>query len=167
MSLRIRTWITSVLTIVVSLFSFFSLQAHAQPEGRGNYGSDPVMILDKVVKTANEDYKIQESQLDKVSEKQGSFPTQYKIANTLDSVRQRIPLYLQWAVFVGLTVAVIVLIINGLMMVAGQKTVEQFKDSAISVVYWILILTGFYVIIRLGVALLTTIFGDGTGTTGF
>ncbi|MEI7562738.1 MAG: hypothetical protein WCJ39_03320 [bacterium] len=42
----------------------------AQTNSWGNYGSDPMMILDKVVQESNKDYKIQQTALDGATDQQ-------------------------------------------------------------------------------------------------
>jgi hypothetical protein len=92
----------------------------AQKTTWGEYGSDPTMILDKVVQESNKDYKIQQTALDGATDKQGSYQSQYKIANTLDRLRNNIAPYIQWVVYLGLSLAGILLIYNGFLMVTNS-----------------------------------------------
>jgi hypothetical protein len=126
------------------------------------YWTDPIQILDTVVAEANEDYKIQQTALDNATDKQWWYSSQYKIANTLDWFRQNINPYLQRAVYIWLSAAVILLIYNGLLMVtnAAHKEGEttKVKKNIINIVIWVVILTGFYFIIKLTVSIINSIF---------
>ena len=86
-----------VLCCTLPLLSFA-----ANPDSRGKYGSDPILILDRVVSEANEDVKIQQTALDGVTDTQSAYTSsnQYKITNTLDWLRKNINPYLQWAVYI-------------------------------------------------------------------
>lgn len=135
------------------------------------YGSDPVMILDRVVEDANQDYKIQQTALDSATDKQWGYQSQYKIANTLDWFRNNINPYLQRAVYIWLSVAVILLIYNGLLMVTWSLHKEwdmaKVKSRMIYIVVGVVLLTGFYFIIKLVVSLINSIFGGYGGATWF
>jgi hypothetical protein len=73
--------------------------------------------LDSVVGEANKTDQIQETALDGISNDQGSYQSEYQIANTLDYLRLHIATYLQWIVYIGLSLSVILLIYNGFLMV--------------------------------------------------
>lgn len=158
---------------VYGLFFVFLLPVFvsAQADSRGKYGTDPIQILDNVVSEANEDYKIQQTALDKATDKQGAYPSQYKIANTLDRLRNNINPYLQWAVYIGLAGAVILLIYNGFLMVTNgihkQGDAAKIKKNIMNILIGVVILTGFYFIIKLMVALINAIFGWYGGDTWF
>jgi hypothetical protein len=161
--------------VLISLFvfSFFSLPllSFAQEWSWGNYGNDPISILDKVVQEANQDGKIQQTALDGITDQQWAYAKQYKIANTLDRIRKNINPYLQRAVYIGLSVAVILLIYNGFLMVTnsvhGEWDISKIKNRFIYILVWVLLLTGFYFVIKLAVALINSIFGWYWGDTGF
>ena len=103
------------------LFAFLSLplMSFAQSSSWGNYGSDPMSILDRVVKDSNADYKIQQTALDSATDQQWSYASDYKIANTLDRLRKNINPYVQRAIYIWLSVAVILLIYTGFLMVTN------------------------------------------------
>jgi hypothetical protein len=46
----------------------------------------------------------------------------YRMTNTLDSIRVNIAIYIQWAIFIGLSLAVVGLIIIGFNMVTNGIT---------------------------------------------
>lgn len=151
---------------------FVSMTTFAQSDSsRGKYGSDPIQILDTVVSEANDEYKIQQTALDGATDKQGAYASQYKIANTLDWLRNNINTYLQWMVYIWLSLAVILLIYNGLLMVTNAVHKEwetaKIKKNIINIAIGVIILTGFYFIIKLMVAIINAIFGWYGGDTGF
>ncbi len=135
------------------------------------YGGNPIRVLDTIVGEANEDVKIQQTALDNATDKQWGYPSQYKIANTLDWLRNAINPYLQWAVYIWLSVAVILLIYNGFLMVTNALhkswDINKIKWNMINIVLWVILLTGFYFIIKLIVALITALFGDYRGDSWF
>ena len=81
-----------LLTSYILILGMTLVPCFAQSNGWGNYGNDPIQILDKVVQESNKDYKIQQTALDGATDKQGSYQAQYKIANTLDRLRNNIPI---------------------------------------------------------------------------
>jgi hypothetical protein len=86
-------------------------------------------VLDAVVGKANQTTKIQDTALDKVSNTKGQFATKYRVANTLDSIRVEIAPYLQWFIFIGLSVATILIIITGFQLVTSQQSGEDTKKA--------------------------------------
>ena len=135
------------------------------------YGNDPIRILDSVVGEANDEYKIQQTSLDDATSQQWAYASQYKIANTLDWFRNNINPYLQWTVYIGLSLAVILLIYNGLLMVTNAVHKEwetaKIKKNIMNIVIGVIVLTGFYFIIKLAVAIINSIFGWYGGDTWF
>lgn len=154
------------------IFSLLPLVGFAQDKGReGKYGTDPIKILDSVVGEANDEYKIQQTSLDDATSQQWAYASQYKIANTLDRFRNNINPYLQWTVYIGLAAAVILLIYNGFLMVTNsmhkQWDMSKIKTNMINIAIGVIILTGFYFIIKLAVSIINAIFGGYGGDTGF
>ncbi len=152
-------------------FVFSSFGFAQQATSWWKYGSDPITILDTVVQNANQDYKIQQTALDSVTDTQGGYQSQYKVSNTLDRLRNNINPYLQWAVYIWLTIAVILLIYNGFLMVTNAIHKEWDLTKVWKRIQYILLgvilLTGFYFIIQLAVSLINSIFGGYGGSTGF
>ncbi|AHB40964.1 hypothetical protein P148_SR1C00001G0154 [candidate division SR1 bacterium RAAC1_SR1_1] len=154
------------------LISLVNLSVFAEQQSRGGYGNDPLEVLDRVVGEANKDVQFQETALDNITDKEGSFQAQYKISNTLDYLRINIAPYLQWAVYIGLVVAVILIVYNGFLMVTHTINKEgdfgKVKARIGYIAVGVLLLTGFYAIIKLVVGLINSIFGSGpSGDTGF
>lgn len=154
-----------LFSLALPLFSF------AANNSRGQYGGNPIQILDNVVSQANDDYKIQQTALDNATDKQWAYASSYKISNTLDRFRNNINYYLQRAVYIGLSVAVILIIYNGLLMVTNavhkEWEVAKVKKNIMNIAIGVVVLTWFYFIIRLTVALINAIFWGYGGNTGF
>jgi len=147
---------------IIALWIFFSIPCFAQRDRRWEYGTDPIGILDKMVSDANDvwaGYRIQDTALDYVD----SGPGRFRIYNTLTRIRKNITPYIQRAVYIGLTVATILLIYIGFMMVTqwvhNAGKLETLKKNLINVAIGVFILTGFYVIFQLTVAIINAIFG--------
>lgn len=154
------------------LISLVNLSVFAEQQSRWWYGNDPLEVLDRVVGEANKDVQFQETALDNITDKEGSFQAQYKISNTLDYLRINIAPYLQWAVYIWLVVAVILIVYNGFLMVTHTINKEgdfgKVKARIWYIAVGVLLLTWFYAIIKLVVGLINSIFWSGpSGDTGF
>ncbi len=153
------------LMFIISFISISYAASRWTPE------SDPFQVLEAVKDKANEQYKIQETALDQITDEVGSYQRQYKISNTLDYIRQNIYPYLQWIVYVWLAIAVILIIYNWFLMVTNgihnQWDMTKVKKNLMNIVIWVILLTWFYFILRLMVAIITSIFGWDTGSTWF
>lgn len=128
--------------------------------GRGSYGTSPSEVVDRIVGEANATNKIQDTELDKVTDKEWQFATKYKLANTLDSIRMAIAPYLQWFMFIGLTIATVLLIITWFQYVTSGQTGEDTKKlqgRIKNIIIWIVILTWFYIITRIFMSLIAYI----------
>lgn len=145
--------------------------ALAETETRWLYGASPLEVLNNVAERANKDYEIQETALNGITDQQWGYQKQYKIANTLDYLRNNIAPYLQRAVYIGLIVAVILIIYNGLLMVTNslhkEGEMEKVKKRLINITIGVLLLTGFYAIIKIVVGLINSVFGTAGGSSGF
>ncbi len=143
----------------------------AQWGSRWSWGSSPEDILNNVANQSNQQYDIQDSPLERVNERQWWYPMQYRIANTLDSIRVNIAIYIQWIVFVWLALATIGLIWIGFLMVtnpvSSEWTIDKIKTRVIGIVAGVLLITWFYALLRLFVAIITALFGNPGGDSGF
>lgn len=158
------------LLLCLMIWRSISGISSAQTNGRWDYGSTPMQILDKVVNNANDQYNIQDTPLEAVNEWGWQFNAEYKIANTLDSIRYNIAKYIQWVVFIGMALAVIGIIITGLLMVTkavSDSEIAEIKNRVKGIVIGVLILGWFVAIIRLVVSLITSVVGQPGGSTGF
>lgn len=133
----------------------------AQQNSWGSYGNNPLDILDTVVGEANDQYKIQETKLNEVSNLEGGFPSQFRIANTLDSIRVKITPYIQWTMFIWLSLAVVLIIYNGLLLVTnslhGEWEISSVQNRIVNILIWVLVLTGFYFIIQIALSLIANV----------
>jgi len=135
------------------------------------YGTTPLEVLDNVAGNANTDYEIQETALNSANDQEWGYQKQYKIANTLDYLRNNIAPYLQRAVYLWLVVAVILIIYNGLLMVTNafhkEGDMEKVKKRLINITIGVLLLTGFYAIIKIVVGLINSVFGTAGWSSWF
>jgi hypothetical protein len=114
----------------IFIFSLFApvFCTFAAKDSRGLYGSQPAEVLDSVVGQANQTTSYQETALNGVNSDSPTYDSNYKLSNTFDWLRMNIATYLQRAVYIGLTVAVILLIYNGFLMVT--HTITKSGDFA-------------------------------------
>jgi len=162
---------------ILALIAFCSIllwswSVYAEQESRWGYWDSPIDVLDRVVGEANKDIQFQETALDDITDKEWWFSSQYKISNTLDYLRINIAPYLQRAVYIWLIVAVILIVYNWFLMVTHTVNKEgdfgKIKTRIWYIAIGVLLLTGFYAIIKLVVGLINSIFGTGpSGDTGF
>jgi len=160
-----------IILLCMSFGLLFAGSAFAQNNSRGSRWSTPEDILNNVVNRANDQYNLQDSPLERVNERQWWYPVQYRIANTLDSIRVNLAIYIQWIVFLGLAMATIGLIYIWFLMVtngiSNEWTIEKIKPRIIGIVVWVLLITWFYAVLRLFTAIITTLFGNPDGWSGF
>jgi len=106
----------------------------------------PMNILDDLIE--NDDTPIVETKLDTVDRRdtQQFTDNRMKFSWTLDSVRSNISIYLQWMVFIGLSMAVILIIYNWLMLMLSPLSPDQaakVKTRMIAITVWIIVVTWF------------------------
>ncbi len=156
---RYRRVIVSILfiTMGMSIFPAFA------KNGWWSYGSSPIEILETVKTNTNDDagYEIQDTALDKAMN-EVSPSSEHRIYATLTAVRQHINVYLQWMMYIGLSLATILLIANGFMMVThGVHKSWDFsalKKNVSKIVIGVLIMTGFRAIMKLLLAVMNMLF---------
>ena len=167
----IDTSMHKALVSIISLTFLFGLFPLFGQWQWSNYGSNPLQIVDRVVEDSNEEYRIQDSPLERVDENQGWYPMAYRMTNTLDSIRVNIAIYIQWAIFIGLSLAVVGLIIIGFNMVTNgitsAWTIDKVKKWVVSIIIGVVVLTWFYAFLRLLVAIINSLFGLPGWWTGF
>lgn len=129
----------------------------AWAEGWGNYGTSPTEVLHRVVGEANVETKIQDTQLDRISSvSDQQFTSKYQIANTLNSFRIKVAPYLQWFMFIGLSIATVMIIITGFQLVTSVQSGADTKKASTrikNIAIGIIVMTWFYVITRLFMSL--------------
>lgn len=139
---------------LISLVSLFGTNSFAA--WWGNYWTAPSEVLDRVVWEANVWSPVQDTKLDRISDTNWQFATQYKLTNTLDSIRQEIAPYLQWFMFIGLSVATVMIIITGFQLVTSVQSGADTKKAAWrikNIAIGIIVMTWFYIITRLFMSL--------------
>lgn len=122
---------------------------------RSNLWNTPSTVLDRVAERVNRD-RIQENALNDTSNTQWQYASEYKITNTLDALRVQITPYIQWTMFIGLSLAVMLLIYNGFLMVTnwlhGEWDTSKVKTRIMNIIIGVVLLTWFYIIIQVGLA---------------
>jgi len=170
MHINIMKKIFAIFVICAILLG--NLFVSAQQWSWWGYWDEPLEILENVKNKANDKIEFQETALDDITDKEWSFQSQYKISNTLDYLRANIAPYLQWAVYIWLVVAVILIVYNWFLMVTHtinkEWDFEKVKKRIWYITIWILLLTWFYAIIKLVVWIINSVFWTGPwGDTGF
>lgn len=123
----------------------------------------PQDIVDDIV--AHEDSDIIKTKLDQVTKTQGAFHNAnypgLKIASTLDQVREHIAPYLQWVAYLALAWATSLIIYNGLRLVLSPLSPDEaakVKSRMTYIVLGVLLVTGFYFILKIILAIYYDIF---------
>lgn len=140
-------------TVYIIIFLFLGntiLYVSAETSKRqGN----PMQMLDNFAYEVNEWDRIQDTVVNDISNIQWQYASEYKIANTLDSIRMQIAPYIQRTMYIGLSLAVLAIIYNGFLMVTnsihGNGTWEKVKSRIINICIGVWLLTWFYVVIQL------------------
>ncbi len=121
----------------------------------------PIKFLDEAADKANGAWdtdKVQDTILDNTITSAGSAcskDSRYTFSNTLCIIKSNLYTYLQYTIYVGLAVATIMLVRNGLRLVVAKDNEAQFKEfkkNMISIGVWVLLLIGFYIIIEVFVS---------------
>lgn len=137
-----------------------------------DYGSDPLMIFETMVDDANDWwYAIQETALDGVTDLQWWYARPYKITNTLDYIRTNVDPYLQRVIYAWMVLATIALIYAWFLLVTNsihkQWDRSKVKSNIIYALLWVFLLSWFYFIIKVIVALITSVFWWSNWDTWF
>lgn len=122
----------------------------------------PINILNDIRSNGKTD--IVNTRLDDVQRSAWMFgEPQWKIADTLDSVRQNLAFYLQWIMFIWLAWAVMFIMINGIRLMVMPLSPSQagtVKKRILYVVLGILLMTWFYFIYKIFLSVYAEIFVD-------
>jgi hypothetical protein len=152
------------LLLLPSLVTLLSLPLFADYPSRAGYGANPVDILDTVADKANEDYYISESKFNDISSQTEQYDANpnHRITNTLYTLKNKIHPYLQRTLYLGLTAATILLIYNGFLLVTNgiheQGEFSKIKGNLIPIGIGVIILTGFYFLLDLIIAIMNFLF---------
>lgn len=121
--------------------------------------TQPIEIVDKIVQQENASTKVITTKLDDVQQN-GTFGAENKISGVLDSVRINLANYLEWFVFIGLTVAVLLIIYNGLQLVMNPVSGDDLKKvqkKLLYIIVGVLMMTGFYFVLKVLLNIFTTV----------
>ncbi len=136
-----------IIGIVISLSGY----TYAQNTGSKRV-ENPIMMMDSFAQGINSWTRIQDNALNDFNPNQWQYASEYKITNTFDSIRQQIAPYIQWTMYLGLSIAVIGIIYNGFLMVTKPVGSDgdswKVKSRLTNIIIWVFLLTGFYVIIQ-------------------
>ena len=83
------------------------------------------------------------------------------VYDTLDSIKNNSSWYMQWIWLIWLAIAFILIIYNGMMLLwnfTGEDKLAKSKKKFVSLILWVIILTSWFVIIKLVVSLISQIF---------
>ena len=155
----VKIMIFFVACIAMLSFSF------AQDWRWWNYWATPFQVFENVVQEANGwRYDIQETFLDDVSDLEWSYSSNYKITNTLDSLRKNVSPLIQWAVYVWFVISTAWLIICWFLLVtwwiSKSSWFEKVKWRIINALLSVFVLSWFYLIIKLAVWVINTFFWE-------
>lgn len=136
--------------ILYMLIFLGSFQVHAEVSQRQ---WTPMQMLDNFAWKVNQEDRIQDTVVNDISNIQWQYVSEYKISNTLDSIRMQIAPYIQWIMYIGLSIAVLWIIYNGFLMVTnslhGNWDSTKVKNRITNIAIWVGLLTWFYVVIEL------------------
>lgn len=161
-----------LIILAMVILSGLSCLSFAQNGNRWTRGSDPLVIFETMVDDANSNgYAIQETALDWISDLEWGYARSYKISNTLDYVRKNLDPYLQRAIYAWLVLATIWLIYSWFLLTTNaihkQWDWTKVKTNIMHILLWVFLLSWFYFIIKMIVALITAVFGWTNGWTWY
>lgn len=139
---------------LLTSMGLFLLMGISLWQGRDTYNAEPRDVLNHVVDRLNDwnNDKIIRTQLDQVNNDEWVYGDEFALANTLDSTRVRITIYLQWLSFMAMVVATVLIIYNGLRLVLSPMQPEEaanIKKRLLYILLWLLVSTWFYFIIKI------------------
>ena len=148
---KLSFYLLSSTTLFLSIFSFSWI---VSSQDLWAYNTDPKWVLNHVVDRVNDwnNDKVIWSELDRVSGDDPIYGSTNKIANTLESLRFYIAVYLQWLSFAAMVMATILIIYNGLRLVLTPMQPEEVanvKKRLIYIFLWLLVATWFYYLIKI------------------
>jgi hypothetical protein len=152
-------WYTKIFVILISSACLL-VSNISYGKSRWNLWNNPTVVLDNLAQNVNQD-RIQDNALNDISNIQGQYSSEYKISNTLDALRKQITPYLQWTMYLGFSIAVILIIYNGFLMVTNWLhdwgSSDKVKWRIKNIVIGVFILSWFYLLIQLLLSVITYI----------
>ena len=152
-----------IFSLWLCLCVLFSVSS-ANMNYTGKRADDPMATLWNMISDNNGwYYSVQDTALDRVDDEAWLYGDPYKITNTLDFFRRKIDPYMQWAVYIWLVAATIALIYMWFLLVTNwviwKWDISKLKTNMLNVVIWVLLLVGFYTLIKIIVAVINMVFG--------
>lgn len=149
---------TFIITSIVWITMILCSSVFADRKGRWSIGSNPADVGDYIAWAVNED-RIQDNALNDISNIQWQYASQYRITNTLDAIRVQITPYIQWVMYLWLSIAVILIVYNGFLMVTnsvngGAGDPSKIKSNMTNIVIGVILLCSFYIIIQVWLAVI-------------
>jgi len=83
------------------------------------------------------------------------------ITENLNNVKDNSAGYIQWLWFIWLSIALILIIYNGIYLIANFSNEDKFskiKKRFISLIIWVVVLTSWYLVIKFAVSIIWDIF---------
>ncbi len=147
--------------ISINILPMFSI---AQQWHWGRRWDTPIEVFENTTNELNkEDWDIQNTALNSVSETDWSYPAVYKISNTLESIRKKIYPYLDRIVYLWTTIAVMLIIYNWIsLIIEGFKWEANFwkLKNIKNIALWLAVLRWFWAIIKLWVIIINLLAGN-------
>lgn len=119
-------------------------------------------VVSNIVWNENKDTGIITTHLDTVNRDNGDFrdDEELKISNTLSDAKTKLAPYMEWIAFIGLSLAVALLIYNGLLLVVSPLSDDQVASVKKRIWYilaGVLLITGFYFVLKVLLSVLIDI----------
>lgn len=157
-----------LFTVIISFFIFGSFSP-VSAQSWWDYNTDNckepwlwfwLCIVSNIVGKENKDTGIIQTDLDMVNRDFGGFDSEYRISNTLSNTKEQLESYIEWITFIGFSVAVVLLIYNGLLLVVSPLSEDQ--SSAVKKRIWyilmgVVVMAGFYFILKVLISILVDV----------
>ena len=127
------------------------------------FSNNPVDLVKKVYREANDEDAVQNTALDNVNSKfcnELSLDGKYTLARTLCSIKYWIRGYLQYVMYVWLAGATIFIIRNWFKIVTAtdkESQMKKFKENIKYLIIWVILITCFYFILDVFVSIVNFI----------
>lgn len=136
------------LIVYVLIIFFLNINFSFSSQDWSDAETDPKWIIDAVQSD------VQDTELDNVG-----WDWVYWV---LDSLRQNVWPYINWIVFIGLSVAVILIIYNWILLITqsmDESVLWKVKTRITYLVFWVIILTWFYFILAIVWSIIANVAG--------
>lgn len=146
--------------IGISVSCTLYLWVYAQNISVPKFDTSPEEFLDRMAQSIDKwSDRITQSHLDTIHHNEWDFESRYQITNTLDALRKRLVPYIQRAVYLWFACTIIALVVLWLKLVIASMDwedtmFEKTRSTMLTLVVWVVWLTGFYFIIKLLLSLI-------------